>query len=94
MSTQYDEKGKIFTQVVAKHPIHVMIQTDQYAIHGIIHIRPGMRIKDELNGSEQFLAVTDATIMDRENNELFRTGFMVVNINHVVIIVPKEDVPH
>jgi hypothetical protein len=94
MVAQYDEKGKIFTQVVAKQPVDVTIQTAQQVIQGIIHIRPGMRIKDELNGQERFLAVTDAVIMDSEKREVFRTKFLVVNVDHIVWVMPLEDLPH
>jgi hypothetical protein len=94
MVAQYDEKGKIFTQVVAKQPVNVTIQTAQQVIQGIIHIRPGMRIKDELNGQERFLAVTDAVILDSDQHEVFRTKFLVVNIELIVWIMPLEDLPH
>jgi hypothetical protein len=94
MVTQYDEKGKIFTQVVAKQPIHVTIQTEQQVIQGLIHIRPGMRIKDELNGQDSFLAVTDAVILNNENQEKFRCDFLVVNVDHIVWIMPMENLPH
>jgi hypothetical protein len=90
----YDEKGKIFTQVVAKQPVNVTIQTNQQVITGIIHIRPGLRIKDELNGQERFLAVTDAIILGGEQNELFRSKFLVVNVEQIVWIMPLEDLPH
>jgi hypothetical protein len=94
MVAQYDEKGKIFTQVVAKQPVNVTIQTAQQVIQGIIHIRPGMRIKDELNGQERFLAVTDAVILNNDQHEVFRTKFLVVNIELIVWIMPLEDLPH
>lgn len=93
MVTQYDEKGKIFTQVVEKHPIEVMIQTPHNIIQGIIHVRPGMRVKDELNGQEHFLAVTSAVICDHANNELYQTGFMVVNVEHILWVIPKDELP-
>jgi hypothetical protein len=90
----YDEKGKIFTQVIAKQPVNVSIQTNQQVIQGIIHIRPGMRMKDELNGEERFLAVTDAVILDHDQHEIMRSKFLVVNIEHIIWIMPLEDLPH
>lgn len=94
MVTQYDEKGKIFTQVVAKHPISVTIQTIQHLIRGLIHVRTGQRIKDELNGPEHFLAVTEAVILDHENNERYRTNLLVINVDHIIWVLPQDDVPH
>ena len=93
MISQYDEKGKIFTQVVGKNPVNVTIQTTQQVIQGSIHVRPSMRIKDELNGEERFLAITDATILDSENHEILRTKFMVLNVNHIIWIMPQEENP-
>ena len=93
MITQFDEKGKIFTQIVGKQPVSVTIQTSQQVIQGSIHIRPTMRIKDELNGGERFLAITDAIILDAEDHEVLRTKFMVVNIDHIIWIMPQEDLP-
>jgi hypothetical protein len=94
MVTQFDEKGKIFTQVIAKQPIHVTIQTVTQLVQGLIHIRPGMRIKDELNTQDIFLAVTDAVILDNANQEKFRTNFLIINVDHIVWIMPMEDIPH
>lgn len=91
MITHFDEKGKIFTQVIGKNPVHVTIQTTQQVIQGSIHVRPSMRIKDELNSGERFLAVTDAIILDTENHEVFRTKFMVVNVDHILWIMPQEE---
>jgi hypothetical protein len=44
-----DEKGKIFTEVVTKLPVVVMIQTVIHRLHGNIHIRPDERLKAELD---------------------------------------------
>jgi hypothetical protein len=94
MVTQYDEKGKIFTQVIAKQPIKVTLQTNQQLIEGIIHIRPGMRIKDELNSQERFMAVTDATIQTIGQSEVVQAKFLVINVDHIVWVMPLEDLPH
>jgi uncharacterized protein YcfJ len=47
MYSNFEEKGKIFTQVVTKKPINVTIQTTNQLIRGKIHIRPEDRVKDE-----------------------------------------------
>ncbi len=91
MVTQFDEKGKIFTQVVSKHPVQVIIQTIHNTIRGSIHIRPDSRLKDELNGSESFLAVTDAVVCGDQNEEMYRANFLVVNIHHIVWVIPADD---
>jgi Family of unknown function (DUF6812) len=94
MITQYDEKGKIFTQVVAKRPVPVIIQTLQNTIRGSVHVRPDERVKDELNTlteRDRFLAVTDAVILNSLNEELFHTNFLVVNVDQIVWILPEEE---
>lgn len=74
MVTQFDEKGKIFTQVVNKEPLLVTIQTTQQTIRGTIYIRHGARVKDDLNEQAQFLAVTDAVVLNPQREEIYRTG--------------------
>ncbi|MGD8458228.1 MAG: hypothetical protein PVF83_17770 [Anaerolineales bacterium] len=88
MSTHYDEKGKFFTEIISKKSIPVRIQTKDNRIDGIMHIRRGERFKDELNHSEQFLAITDAVISDNNNAELYQTDFLAVNRNNIVWIFP------
>jgi hypothetical protein len=90
MVTQYDEKGKFFTQVVSKHPVPVTIQTIENRIQGTMHIKPDLRVKDELNGQERFIAVTDAVVYNNRDEEIFRIDFLVVNLDHIVWLVPDE----
>lgn len=91
MVTQYDEKGKIFTQVISKEPILVVIQTNQVLIRGQIHVRPDTRLKDELNNlREHFIAVTDATVTNMAGEALYRSNFLVINIEHIVWITPQD----
>lgn len=91
MVTQYDDKGKIFTQVVSKEPIEVKIMTQHNLISGLIHVRRDIRIKDELNQENRFLAVTDAVIYNHRNEELYRTNFLIVNVSHIIWVIPAEE---
>jgi hypothetical protein len=92
MVTHYDDKGKIFTQVVAKHPVQVIIQTVQNTIRGTIYIRPDSRVKDELNTTDHFLAVTNAEVFNTQNEAVYQSSFMVVNTNHIVWVIPEEEI--
>ncbi len=92
MVTHYDEKGKIFTQVVSKQPVRVIIQTIQNKIRGAIYIRPDSRVKDELNDSERFLAVTNAVVFNSQEEEIHRSNFLVINTNHIVWVIPEEEI--
>lgn len=91
MVTQFDEKGKIFTQVVSKRPEQVIIQTVQNTIRGTIHIRPDSRIKDELSGTERFLAVTNAIVYNDKKEQIYQAEFLVINISHIIWVIPEED---
>ena len=89
----YDEKGKIFTQVIPKQPIQVVIQTMQNLIMGTVYARPNARLKDEINeGKEQFLAVTEAVVYDLQKVEQYRAGFLLLNIVNIIWIIPQDEI--
>ncbi len=92
MYSNFEEKGKIFTQVVSKKPINVTIQTTSQLIRGKIHIRPEDRVKDELNRKDLFIAVTDATIFSPSGEAIFHGGFISVNTEQIVWLMPDEEV--
>jgi len=92
MYSSFEEKGKIFTQVVTKKPIHVTIQTTTQLVRGKIHIRPEDRVKDELNRKDLFIAVTDATVYSEAGKELYHSGFLSVNTEQIVWLMPDEEV--
>lgn len=88
----YDEKGKIFTQVIPKQPIHVIAQTANNLIRGTVYARPTARLKDEINdGQERFLAVTEATIYDLQNVEQYRASFLLLNIENIIWLIPQDE---
>ncbi|OJX47208.1 MAG: hypothetical protein BGO78_17205 [Chloroflexi bacterium 44-23] len=91
MVIQYDDKGKIFTSVITKKSIKVLIQTQTHRVTGMVFYRPDDRLIDELNQTDIFLAVTDAKILDENNNVLFESNFLTVNINQIVWILPYEE---
>ncbi len=94
MNEQFDEKGKIYTNVIAKVPVPVTIQTLTHRIHGDIYVRPGERLKDELNGSEEFLALTDACVYTDDSKEIFRCHFLTLSIRQIVWLIPDDELNH
>ena len=90
MSPRYDEKGKYLTQVVTKDPVPALIQTLMHRIQGNLHVRIGERIKDEVDRTAHFLAVTDATIYSLQGVQLYETEFILVNRDQVVWLIPEE----
>ena len=91
MSMRIDAKGKIFTDIVRKDEVPVLIQTVINLIHGHIYLRPEQRIKDELNtNQDHFIAVTDAEVFGANGQLLYRSEFLTLNKQHVVWIRPDE----
>ncbi len=92
MYTQFEEKGKIFTQVVSKKAIPVIIQTITNQIHGTMHIRPEERIKDELDQSPAFIALTEVEVMDASGATcLYQSKFLAIQVNQIVWVLPEEE---
>ncbi len=90
MSLHYDEKGKFYTEYVAKNSVNAIIQTITNRIEGKVYVREGERLSDELNRSSQFLAITDAKIYDSSGKELYQCPFLTVNTDQIVWLLPEE----
>ena len=93
MSIHIDPKGKVFTHVVHKNEVPALIQTSAHRIHGHIYVYPENRLLDELNQADQFIAVTQAIVMDAAGQELYRSNFLSLNRAHIVWVLPEEE-PH
>jgi hypothetical protein len=91
MTIEYDDKGKIFTDIVSKIAVYATVQTTTHLIRGRLHIRRDQRIKDELDGSEKFLALTEVTVLNAEGQVLFEAPFMAVHRNHIVWVLPEQN---
>jgi hypothetical protein len=83
------ERGKFFTERVSKNSVDVQIVTLTGIVRGQLSIMPGQRVKDHLNnGGEQFLAVTGASVMDRDGHNLQELEFVALNKRHIVSVTP------
>lgn len=91
MSMHVDHKGKYFTDVISKDLVHAVIQTLTVRIEGDVYIRPGERMKDELNKSDKFFAVTDAVVYNARGEVLYKSEFMSVNLDQVVWVSPRNE---
>jgi len=91
MFSQFDEKGKLFTNVVAKKPVKVAIQVDSQRIIGTVHIRPENRLKDEVNQPETFLAVTDAQVENEMGQVIYTNKFLIVNRSQIIWMAPESE---
>src|SRR3569832_2460226 len=90
MTFEYDEKGKIFTDIVTKVAVSATLQTTTHMIRGKVHVRRDQRIKDELDLNESFLAITDVTVLGAEGQTLFQAPFLTKQHTHNKKKKPKQ----
>ena len=90
MSFDYDDKGKIFTDVVSKVAVYATIQTTMHMLRGRIHVRRDQRIIDELDQNEDFIALTDVSILGNDGQVLFQSPFLAVRRSHIVWVFPEQ----
>lgn len=91
MSIEYDEKGKYYTNIIQKVPVPAMVQTTNNLIRGLIHVRQDERLKDELEGNEQFIAVTDVSVCDASGKVIFSGPFIAVQKDQIVWVMPLSE---
>lgn len=91
MAIEYDEKGKYYTNVVQKVAVPSVIQTTTHLIRGLVHVRQGERLKDELENGEDYTAVTNASVFDAAGNAIYNGTFLAVQKQQIVWIMPMDD---
>ena len=91
MTIEYDEKGKIFTEVVSKVAVPATIQTTTHLMHGRLHVRRDQRIKDELDLNEHFLAITDVSVLGTDGQVMFQAPFLAVQRTQIVWVMPEQN---
>lgn len=92
MTTQFDEKGKIYTSVIKKIPCNVIIQTVHNRIEGKVHIRPDDRLKDNINEQEMFIAVTEALIYNNSSEVAYKSDLLLVNRSQIIWLMPATEI--
>jgi hypothetical protein len=91
MTIEFDDKGKIFTDVVSKVAIPAVVQTTEHLIRGNVHVRRDERLKDELDRDELFLAMTDASVVGVDGKTLYQTRFLAVRRTQIVWVMPAHE---
>lgn len=91
MEIEYDEKGKFFTDIIAKEVIRSNIQTVTHHITGYVHVRKGDRLSDEINQPSVFLPITQAEIYSSSGEKLYTCDFLAVNREHIIWLMPVEE---
>jgi hypothetical protein len=90
MSIEFDDKGKFYTDIVAKSSVPAMIQTTTHRISGIIHVRRSERVTDELDRDEPFLPVTSAIVFGAQGETLYQAEYLALRRSQIVWIIPEE----
>ncbi len=91
MTINYDEKGKLYTDIVLKEAVPIRIQTTLHYIEGNIHIREDYRLKDELDQPEPFLAITNAKVYSPERKLIFTTSFIAIRRDQIIWAISVHD---
>jgi len=83
--------GTPFPDKIDKIVKKVVIHTLSDVILGDFHCRPRLRLIDDLISGDPYIAITNATVYDKSGKARFKTKFLSVNRDHIVLIIPWED---
>ena len=90
MTIEYDEKGKYYTNVIQKVAVPAIVQTTKSLIRGMVHVRQDERLKDELENSEDFIAMTNIEVLDEAGKIIFSGPFLAVQKDQIVWVMPAS----
>jgi hypothetical protein len=92
MDFRVDQKGKYYTERVTKESLQVIIATATNIIRGTVHVMRNLRLKDELNNDERFIAVTGAEVYDMSGQAcLYSSEVLILNKDQLVWVLPQEE---
>ena len=91
MSIEFTDKGKYFTDIISKVAVSVIIQTVTNRIEGFVHVRMNERIKNELDRTEPFLAITEAKVFAADDSVLFEAPFLSIARCQIVWVIPSDE---
>ncbi len=93
MFSSLEDRGKIFTRVVSKAPVEVLILTNvgSLSIKGNFHVRAGERILDQLNEVGAFVPITEAEIQYGDGRPTQYSAFIMLNRDQITMMIPTED---
>jgi hypothetical protein len=91
MEYRVNEKGKVFTTRVTKRRLLVTACVRNWIIEGAVHLSGDNRLKDELNDSETFVAVTEAELFHAQGEPpAYKTPVVIVQKSDIAWIFPHE----
>ena len=68
----------------------VTILTDTFRIKGYIELIPGARVTDFLAEAKDFIAVTDAEIVDLGGRIVLKEPFLDISRAHIQVLFPRH----
>ena len=68
----------------------VKILTGNYRITGVIELFQGARLTDYLIEAGTFIAVTNAEVLDNQNQKVLTSSFLTIHRDNIEIILPAE----
>lgn len=72
----------------------VEIMLSQYRITGKVHMHPGQRLSDFINGVKDFVPVTEAKIFDKDSGkEISAMSLLEINVHQIHLMYPVEGQP-
>jgi hypothetical protein len=93
MVTHFDEKGKIYTNIVQKRAVWVTIQLPQTRVHGAVFLRSNERIKESLDEVGTFLALTQAEIYLPDGTSIEqKSNLLIINKSHIIWVLPDVEI--
>ena len=91
MTIDTPKKERGFRPLVNTTQYPVIIQTANHRIQGNLHARENERIKDVLNSTESFIALTQVQILDIHGTlELRRSDFIAINRTQIVWVIEAK----
>ncbi len=94
MDFRVDQKGKYYTERITKERLQVVIATATNIIRGTVHVTRNLRLKDELNSAERFIAVTGADVYDSSGETRVHSNVvLLLNKDLVAWVLPQEECP-
>ena len=68
----------------------VTILTGNYRITGVIELFQRARLTDYLVEAKSFIAVTNAEVLDNQNQKVLTSSFLTIHRDNIEIILPAE----
>ncbi|NWG22762.1 MAG: hypothetical protein HXY39_20855 [Chloroflexi bacterium] len=92
LGVRVNEKGKYFAVRVPKDALLCAVRGGDLAVLGYLYVRPGKRLKDELNDERlRYLPMTEARVYRVSDNMLlYHASFLLVGRQGVDVVAPID----